>query len=130
MKDTKAVFTTIPQLNAYLAKKGVPKGAVTQIRRILLEDAITNQDAKNFERFGTAAAIVLHRRHGFGEKRISEFLQDLANFTASVADMEDGWTEAMKILNDEAGIIIRCSDDNFVEYMDKDERESAFNGKN
>jgi len=101
---------TMQQVAAYLARRGVPKSMVNEIRLAMMEDAIENGNNIQADRIYTSVALMLHRAFGFGAKRIFKGLKCFDEINGAAAE-DTTWNELMQELDDETGIIIRSGED-------------------
>lgn len=106
---------TLQDIMGYLSMRGIPRKMINQIRMHLTYDAVTQSDAIKYDRFMTAAGLMLREEFGFGQKRIHRALKHLDDILVCVSDDTDNeraWPKVMEKLRDEVGIIIRSGDDN------------------
>ena len=106
------------QVEGYLAKYGIPKQVIKQIRIALISDAVTEGKDLKYDRIYTGIALAARRAYGFGAVRILRLLRSFDAICGSV--LEDGehttdpreWTDIMQELKDETGIVIHTGEDN------------------
>lgn len=109
---------TMQQVEAYLARYGIPKQMIKKIRLALIYDAVTEGKDLKYDRIYTGIALAARRAYGFGAKRILRLLRMFDRICGSV--LEDGehtadprdWTDIMQELKDETGIVIHTGEDN------------------
>lgn len=118
-------MTNTERVMGYLRAKGIPKKKLDEIRILLCEDAVTNSDNIIFNRIYTAIGVMLHRHYGFTGEQVMEGLQVFDSICGSVLHNEISWSEIMKELDDECGIIIRSGEYNkpICEYKAMDEED-------
>lgn len=98
------------QVTVYLAKHGIPKTMVNEIRMAFMNDAIENGGNIQADRIYTSVALMLHRAFGFGAKRIFKGLRCFDDLNGSVNE-DATWHQLMQELEEETGIIIRSGED-------------------
>jgi hypothetical protein len=109
---------TMQQVEAYLARYGIPKQMIKKIRLALIYDAVTEGKDLKYDRIYTGIALAARRAYGFGPERILRLLREFDSICGSVLD--DGehtadprdWTDIMQELKDETGIVINTGEDN------------------
>ncbi len=105
---------TISEVTGYLARKGIPKQMIREIRMALTYDAVQQSKDIQYDRILTGVAIVLRKEFGFGEKRIMRALEALNAEYESILDPDNDWNKTMERLREETGIIIRSGGDRLV----------------
>ena len=106
----KSNFTNAEQVYAFLMARGISRHGIQQIRALLAEDALTNGETLAYNRIYTAVALTARRSLKFGPKRLLKFLSDFNSTCASVLDEDREWSDVMRELDDETGIIIRMDE--------------------
>lgn len=120
-QDSKAVC------NFLRARYAIPQSTFEQIRLTLAQEALLDAEDMMYNRIYSAVILALHRAYGFGQIRINRLLRELDNVSSWVTDKNVPWSEIMRVLDEETGIIIRRGESGnwLVEYKTKEERETG-----
>ena len=121
IQDSKAVC------NFLRARYAIPQSTFEQIRLTLAQEALLDAEDMMYNRIYSAVILALHRAYGFGQIRINRLLRELDNVSSWVTDKNVPWSEIMRVLDEETGIIIRRGESGnwLVEYKTKEERETG-----
>lgn len=79
---------------------------ITELKKSITHDA----SAYGAEALMTCYALALRRLYGFGNKRIMDSLRAIDELMEGILDGSHTIEDYKKILEDETGVIIKCSD--------------------
>lgn len=119
---------TMQMWEAYLKRHGVPAAMIRRQREDYTLDALENETKMKYDRIYSGIALSCRRAYGFGAQRIMKQLTEFDGLMGELTREEDSkeWTDLMKELRDETGLVVRTDEENriIIEYdYGKDEEE-------
>lgn len=137
MKKTPGQRLTMQQVYGYLAGRGIPRQMIEGIRTALIYDGVTEAKDVMYDRIYSAVALMIWRRYKLSPSEIVEALKEFDRICGAVLDSDESeeagaeWTDIMKELREETGIVIHTGDDNrlICESTFEEEEETESGGR-
>lgn len=111
-------------------KYRVPDTVIKELRMLYADRSVQDAEEVRMNRIYSVAALALRRYTNekgdpWGTKRLMEYLQTFSDIYEKFVTEGDHWSDLMKTLRDEAGIVIRTGEegDEVCEYEDDTTRE-------